>query len=203
MKSVVLNMSMSVDGFSAGPDVSIEHPMGVGGERLHEWLFTSGSDRAVAAGGTSPNGVDARVAQEILASTGAVVLGRRTFDVGVELWGDTPFPVPCFVLSHQARERLVMKSAAFTFVTGGIESALRQARAAAGDGCVLIMGGASTAQQFVKAGLVDEIQIHLVPVLLGSGARLFDHLGTDHIELERDRSLESPNVTHLRFRVAR
>ncbi|MET8154900.1 dihydrofolate reductase family protein [Sphaerisporangium sp. NPDC005289] len=203
MTNVVLNMSVSVDGFSAGPDVTAEHPMGKGGERLHEWLFTSGSDRATAAGGTSPNGVDAQVEQEILASTGAVVLGRRTFDVGVELWGDTPFPVPCFVLSHQAREQLIMRSAAFTFVTDGIESALRQARAAARDRCVLIMGGASTAQQFVRAGLVDEIQIQLVPVLLGSGTRLFDHLGTDHIELERERSLESPNVTHLRFHVAK
>ncbi|MGW4638392.1 dihydrofolate reductase family protein [Sphaerisporangium sp. NPDC004334] len=203
MTNVVLNMSVSVDGFSAGPDVTVEHPMGEGGERLHEWLFTSGSDRATAAGGTSPKGVDAQVAQEILASTGAVVLGRRTFDVGVELWGDTPFPVPCFVLSHQARQRLVMKSAAFTFVTDGIESALRQARAAARGRNVLIMGGANTAQQFVRAGLVDEIQIQLVPVLLGSGTRLFDHLDTDQIELERVRLLESPNVTHLRFHVAR
>ncbi|MFC7380675.1 dihydrofolate reductase family protein [Sphaerisporangium rhizosphaerae] len=203
MTNVVLNMSVSVDGFSAGPDVTAEHPMGEGGERLHEWLFTSGSDRATAAGGTSPNGVDAQVAQEILASTGAVVLGRRTFDVGVELWGDTPFPVPCYVVTHEARERLVMRSAAFTFVPDGVESVLRQARAAARDKNVLIMGGANTAQQFVRAGLVDEIQIQLVPVLLGSGTRLFDHLGTDHIELERERSLESPNVTHLRFHVAK
>ncbi|MEO3857509.1 dihydrofolate reductase family protein [Acrocarpospora sp. B8E8] len=203
MENVVLNMSVSVDGFSAGPDVTIEHPMGEGGERLHEWLFNSSSDRTVAAGGTSPNGVDAQVAQELFASTGAVVVGRRTFDVGVELWGDTPFPVPCFVLTHQAREQLVMKSAAFTFVTDGIESVLRQARAAARDKNVLIMGGANTAQQFVRAGLVDEIQIQLVPVLLGSGTRLFDHLGTNHIELERNRLIESPHVTHLRFRVAR
>ncbi|GIH24887.1 deaminase reductase [Acrocarpospora phusangensis] len=201
MKSVVLNMSVSVDGFSAGPDVTVEHPMGEGGERLHEWLFTSSSDRNVAAGGTSPNGVDAQVAQELSASTGAVVVGRRTFDVGVELWGDTPFPVPCFVLTHQARDQLVMKSAAFTFVTDGIESALRQARAAARDKNVLIMGGANAAQQFVRAGLVDEIQIQLVPVLLGSGTRLFDHLGADHIELKRNRLIESPHVTHLRFQV--
>ncbi|WP_238016797.1 dihydrofolate reductase family protein [Dactylosporangium sp. AC04546] len=194
-------MSVSLDGFSAGPDIDVERPMGEGGERLHEWLFKSDADRAVAAGGTSPTGVDAQVARELFAATGAVVVGRRTFDVGVDLWADTPFPVPCFVLTHESREPLVMKSAAFTFVTDGIERALQQARASAGDRDVLVMGGARTAQQFIRAGLVDEVQIQLVPVLLGAGTRLFDHLGTDHIELERTTLLASPYVTHLRFRV--
>lgn len=203
MGNTVLSVSVSLDGFSAGPDITVERPMGEGGERLHEWLFKSDSDRAVAADGTSPAGVDAQVAQELYTTTGAVVVGRRTFDVGVDLWADTPFPVPCFVLTHEPREQLVMKSAAFTFVTDGIESALRQAQAVAADQNVLIMGGAHTAQQFIRAGLVDEVQIQLVPVLLGAGIRLFDHLGTHHIELERTILLGSPHVTHLRFRVLR
>ena len=203
MGNIVLSMSVSLDGFSAGRDVTVERPMGERGERLHEWLFNGDSDGAVAADGTSRTGVDAQAAQELSATTGAVVVGRRTFDVGVGLWADTPFPVPCFVLTHEPREELVMKSAAFTFVTNGIERALRQAQAAAADKNVLIMGGAHTAQQFIRAGLVDEVQIQLVPVLLGVGIRLFDHLGSHHIELERTMVLGSPHVTHLRFRVLR
>jgi len=130
------------------------------------------------------------------------VLGRRTFDVGAGLWGDVPFPVPCFVLTHEDREELVKKSGTFTFVTDGIESALRQARAAAGEKDVRLMG-ADIAQQFIKAGLLDEIQINLVPVLLGDGVRLFEHLGTEHIEPESTRVIESSGVIHLRFRVAK
>jgi dihydrofolate reductase len=198
---ILLNMSMSLDGFIAGPGVDVDRPMGEGGERLHEWLFQGDSDRAVAADGNSPNGVDAQVAREFATATGAVVIGKRMFDVGVGLWGDTPFPVPSFVLTHEAREQLVMKSAAFTFVTDGIDSAVRQAQAAAGDKDVLVMGGASIAQECLRAGIVDEIQIQLVPVLLGAGTRLFDHLSPGHIELERTRLIESPHVTHLRFRV--
>ena len=164
MGKVTLDMSLSLDGFIAGPHVGVERPMGEGGERLHEWLFN-----------TSASEVDAEVEREMSATTGAVVLGRRTFDVGVGLWGDVPFPVPCFVLTHEDREEIVKKSGTFTFVTDGIESALRQARAAAGEKDVRLMG-ANIAQQFLRAGLLDEIQINLVPVLLGDGIRLFDNL---------------------------
>ncbi|MFJ5827880.1 dihydrofolate reductase family protein [Streptomyces sp. NPDC093089] len=189
MSKVVLNVTMSLDGFMAGPDISAEHPMGRGGLRLHEWIFdTSGSE------------VDAAVAREVSDSTGAVVLGRRTFDVGVEVWEDTPFPVPCFVLTHNARSQAVMKSGTFTFITGGVESALQQARAAAGGKDVTIMG-ADIAQQALRARLLDEINLQIAPVLMGDGRRLFDHLGKEHIELERSRILVSPHVTHMRFRV--
>ena len=191
MGRVVFSASVSLDGFSAGPDVGVGQPMGAGGERLHEWLFDGSADGRV----------DAEVAQERISATGAVVVGRRTFDVGVEPWGDVPFPVPCFVLTHEAREQMVMDSGTFTFVTDGIRSALALARAAAGERDVLLMGGASIGQQFLDARLVDEIHMQLVPVLLGAGTRLFDHLGTDPIELERIGSIESPHVTHLRFRV--
>ena len=184
-------MSMSLDGFIAGPNVGIERPMGEGGERLHEWLFN-----------TSASEVDAEVEQEMFATTGAVVLGRRTFDVGEGLWGDVPFPVPCFVLTHEDREEIVKKSGTFTFVTDGIESALQRAKAAAGEKDVRLMG-ANIAQQFLKAGLLDELQINLVPILLGDGIQLFEHLGTERIELERTRVIESPSVIHLRFRIVK
>jgi len=191
MGKVTLAMSMSLDGFIAGPNVGVERPMGEGGERLHKWLFN-----------TSTSEVDAEVGREMSATTGAVVLGRRTFDVGVRLWGDVPFPVPCFVLTHEAREERVEKSGTFTFVTDGLESALQRARAAAGEKDVRLMG-ANIVQQFLRAGLLDEIQINLVPVLLGEGIRLFEHIGTEHIELERTRVIESPGVTHIRFRVVK
>ncbi|MBF9133005.1 dihydrofolate reductase family protein [Plantactinospora sp. S1510] len=203
MGRVLLSMSVSLDGFAAGPDVTAERPMGRGGERLHEWLFHGGGDRAVAADGVTPVGVDAEQARERYATTGAVVIGKRTFDIGVGLWQDTPFPVPCFVITHEARDPLNMESDSFTFVTDGLHSALRQARHAAGDRSVLIMGGPTTGQQFIRAELVDEIHVQLVPVFLGTGTRLFDRLGTDHIELERTAVIESPRVTHLRFNLVR
>jgi dihydrofolate reductase len=183
----LLSMSVSLDGFAAGPDVTVENPMGIGGERLHEWLFQADAD------------VDAEQARELSTSTGAVVVGRRTFDIGVGLWQDTPFPVPCFVLTHEPREELVMKSASFTFVTDGVEEALRLARQAAGDRNVLVMGGPATARQYVR--LVDEIRLQLVPVILGNGTRLFEDLDAGHIKLEPTAVIESPRVTHLRYRV--
>ena len=200
MGHTLLNMSVSLDGFAAGPDISVEQPMGKGGERLHEWLFQGDADRAVAADSLSSAGVDAEQVRELSTTTGAVVIGKRTFDIGVGLWQDTPFPVPCFVLTHEPREELVMKSASFTFVTDGIENTLRLARQAAGIRNVLIMGGPTTARQFVRNRLVDEIRLQLVPVLLGNGTRLFDHLETGRIELETTAVIESPYVTHLRFR---
>ncbi|MFI0444509.1 dihydrofolate reductase family protein [Actinomadura sp. 6N118] len=187
MGTVVLHKSMSLDGFVAGPDIGAEHPMGRGGMRLHEWMFT---DR--------PDPRDKEVVAAMNASAGAVVVGRRTFDVGLPHWEDTPYPVPTFVLTHQARDELVMKSATFTFVTDGIETALKSAQVAAGDKDVIVMG-AQAGRQFLGAGLLDELQINLVPVVLGAGTRLLEDLG--HIELERTQVIASDAVTHLRFRV--
>ncbi len=191
ISNVVLNLSVSLDGFSAGPDVSNEQPLGVGGERLHEWLLDSSVTSAV----------DAAITRELADTIGAVIVGKRTFDVGVELWGDTPFPVPCFVLTGKPRPELVMQSSTFTFVTSGIESALQQARAAAGDKSVLLMGGANIAQQYVRAGLVDEIRLQLVPVLLGSGSRPFEGLGAPSVALSSPTVTVSSAVTHLHYRV--
>jgi dihydrofolate reductase len=168
----------------------VDRPNGKGGERLHDWVFNADSD----------GGVDAEVSRDLLAATGAVVVGRRTVDVGVGLWGDTPFPRAVLCAHAWPRQGLVQKSGTFTFVTNGIESAMRQAQAVAGERNVLLMGSANVAQQFMRAGLVDEIQLQLVPVLLGAGTRLFELLGTGHIELERTGMIQSPRVTHLRFR---
>ena len=189
MGNVILHVTMSLDGFMAGPNISVTQPMGEGGLRLHEWLFN-----------TSTSDVDAQVAQDLFATTGAVVLGRRTFDVGVEVWQDTPFPAPCFVLTHNPREQLVMKSGTFTFVDRGVENALQQARVAAGDKHINLMG-AEIAQQFLKIGFLDEIHLQIAPVLMGCGRRLFEHLSSTPIELERVKVIESPYVTHIQFRV--
>ena len=136
----------------------------------------------------------------MFATTGAVVLGRRTFDVGLGKWEDTPYPVPSFVMTHEAREPLIMKSGTFTFVNDGIASAIEQAKAAAGHRNVNLMG-ADIAQQAIRAGLVDEIQLNLVPVLLSDGVRLFDSIGAEPIELEITRVIEAPGVTHIKYRV--
>jgi dihydrofolate reductase len=189
---LLIAFTMSLDGFAAGPDVSVEDPMGKGGERLHEWMFSDSPDR----------GVDPEMAKEMFGLVGAVILGRRTFDVGLAPWGDTPYPVPCFVLTHERREDLPMKSGTFAFVNDGIESALRQAKRAANGKDIVVMG-ADVAQQYLKAGLVDELVLQIAPVLLGKGTRLFDRIGDDHIELRRERLVGSPFVTHLKFSVAR
>src|SRR5215207_7614085 len=202
MGSVLLEASMSLDGYIAGPDISLEHPLGRGGERLHEWIFTDDSDRAVPASGTTPVGIDAEVMDETAERLGAVVIGRRMYDVGVELWGDVPFPVPSFVLTHEALPPRVEKSGTFTFVTDGAASAIEQAQAAAGDRAVLVMGGAECAQECLRTGLVDEIQVHIIPVLLGSGSRFFGELPSS-LELRRTRVLESPLVTHLSYSVVK
>ncbi|KOX03171.1 MULTISPECIES: dihydrofolate reductase family protein [Micromonospora] len=190
MARVLLDVTMSLDGFMAGPNVSVEHPMGEGGLRLHEWLFN-----------TSTSEVDAEIEREMSTTTGAVVLGRRTFDVGINVWNNTPYAVPCFVLTHDPLAERVEKSGTFTFVTE-VRDAFDRATAAAGERDVRLMG-AEVGQHFLAAGLVDEIRIQLAPVLLGAGRRLFEHLGDERIELERLATVESPYVTHLRYRVRR
>ncbi|MGY0235591.1 dihydrofolate reductase family protein [Longispora urticae] len=191
MGKVLVHATVSLDGYLAGPDVSVDQPLGEGGMRLHEWVFHRPAHEN-----------DAAVIAELFAATGAVVLGRRTFEVGVGAWEDTPYPAPSFVLTHQPRENLVMASGTFTFVTGGAGEALRRARAAAGDRDVTLMG-ADVSRQFLLAGHVDEVHLQLAPVLLGGGTRLFDGLADAGVTLERTRVLESPLVTHLRYAVRR
>lgn len=196
---------MSLDGYIAGPNGGAGNPLGDSGERLHRWAYELASwrERQGITGGQTNR--DAEVVEESFANVGAIVMGRQMFDEGEGPWGDEPpFRMPVLVLTHDAREKLVKGGGTtFDFVTNGIASALRQATAAAGDKDVRIAGGASTVQQFIRAGLLDELQIHLAPVFLGDGVRLFDHLGTEHIELKRTRVIESPRVTHLKFHVVK
>jgi dihydrofolate reductase len=146
------------------------------------------------------NDIDAKVIDETVETSGAVIVGRRTYDVAIDdAWGGvSPFKVPAFVVSKDVPEEA---KGSFTFVTVGIESAIKQAKAVAGDKNVWVMGGANIAQQYLKAGLFDELQIHIAPVLLTEGTRLFEHIGNEHIELESTRVLETPGAIHLRFRV--
>jgi dihydrofolate reductase len=203
MSKVVVDMSISLDGIGAGPNPRAEEPMGTGGERLHAWHPFHDPEQEPTAGDQAASDVNARMVQEMFAATGAVVLGKRTFELGLEPWGGTPIPVPCFVLTHEAREDLVTKTGTFAFVTDGIERAVRRAQAAAGDKDVLVMGGPTAAQEALRAGLVDEVAIHVVPVLLGAGTRLFEHLGPEAIELERIELIGTPQATHQRFRVVK
>jgi dihydrofolate reductase len=191
MQQVVLYISMSLDGFVTGPNVGAEHPLGEDGERLHDWMFDRKTD------------ADAKVVDEVYARTGAVLIGKRMFDLGFEPWGDPPpFGMPVFVLTHERREPLPMQGGTtYNFVSDGIEAALQQAREAAGDKDVGIWGGADAAQQYLKAGLMDELEVHVAPLLLGGGTRLFDGLGG--IELEPTRTIQTPAATHLRFRVVK
>jgi dihydrofolate reductase len=202
---LTVDMSMSLDGYIAGPNGGVGNHLGDGGERLHRWAYELASwrERQGIAGGQ--NNRDAEVVEESFAKVGATVMCRRMFDEGEVPWEDEPpFRMPVFVLTRNAREKLVKGGGTtFTFVTDGIESALRQATAAAGDKDVRIAGGANTVQHCIRAGLLDELQIHLAPVFLGDGGRLFDRLGNERIELERTRVIESPGVTHLKFRVVK
>lgn len=211
MAKVRCDISISVDGFVAGPNPSLEEPLGAGGDLLHEWAFAAASWRESHGLPGGETNADSEVLQESIDSTGAVVMGRRMFSGGEGAWepdpradgwwgDDPPFHVPVFVLTHHARETLVMEGGtSFNFVTDGIEAALEQARAAAGDQDVLLAGGASIVQQYLKAGLLDELQIHIAPVLLGDGTSLFDRLGIEPLALEATRVIASPSVTHLRF----
>src|SRR5215216_1189212 len=203
MGIVTAHMSMSLDGYVAGPNAGAGNPLGDGGMRIQQWMFDLASFREIQGLPGGETNADDEELRERFAPTGAVVMGKRMFDEGEEPWGDNPpFRMPVFVVTHDAREELIKEGGTtFTFVTDGIESALEQAKAVAGDKDVLVAGGANIIQQCIKAKLIDEIQIHLVPVLLGGGICLFDQLGTEQVELEQSREIESPGVTHLRFHV--
>ncbi|MGH3679001.1 MAG: dihydrofolate reductase family protein [Natronosporangium sp.] len=194
MSNVVLDMSMSMDGFITGPDDGVGHGLGVNGERLHAWLGAGGVDPASYRPVDGPN---ATVFDEVMA-TGAVITGRRTFEHAGGWAGDHHDGVPIFVLTRAAPADPAPGSA--RYVTDGIESCVAQAKAAAG-GRDILLHGAMTAQTCLRAGLLDEMELHLMPVLLGQGRRLFEDLPPDHIELELLRTLDGPGVLHLHYRV--
>jgi dihydrofolate reductase len=201
---VKVDISVSLDGYVAGPDDGPEQPLGRGGEQLHEWLVGTASWRSRHGYEGGSTGVDADVMEEAFTGTGAIVMGRRMFDLGEPYWGeDPPFHVPVFVVTHEPREAIVRSDTTFAFVTGGPEGALERAREAAGEGDVSIAGGADVIRQLLRAGEVDQLQLHVVPVLLGGGASLFDGVGPDAAPLEQVRALVGDGVTHLLLRVVR
>ena len=212
MSKVRVHISVSADGYVAGPNQSIENPLGKGGESLHDWVVALRAWREPhGLKGGEVNASNA-VVEESRANVGAEIMGRGKFGGGPGPWGEPlwrgwwgeepPFHMPVFVLTRHAREPLTLADTTFTFVTDGIESALEQARAAAAGKDVFVGGGASVINQYLAAGLVDELELHSVPLVLGGGARLFDGVGPD-LELEQIRAVEAPGVTHLKYRVVK
>jgi dihydrofolate reductase len=213
MTKVRFNLSISLDGYAAGPDQGLDNPLGVGGLHLHDWAFPLAAFRAAhGAGAEGEVNASTQIIEEMRADVGALIMGRNMFGgypgpwredpPWTGWWGDDPpFHVPVFVITHHARAPLAMTGGTtFHFVTDGIESALAQARAAAGDKGIVIGGGASVARQYLAAGHVDEANIALVPLLLGAGERLFDQLGSQ-VRFEPVRVIDAPGVTHIKYRV--
>jgi len=211
MSKLRFRISMSLDGFVAGPSQSVDNPLGIGGMRLHEWVFPLAVWRAMHSLEGGEVNASSAVVEESLANVGATVMGRNMFGGHPGPWNtkepwngwwgvNPPFHHPVFVVTHHAREPLRLEGGTtFTFVTGGIRSALEQARRAARGKDVSLAGGANVAQQYLAAGAVDEMEINLVPTLLGSGERLFEGLGDDLHGLDLVRTVAAPNVTHLKF----
>lgn len=210
MSKLRFEIAISADGYVAGPNQSEEHPLGEGGMRLHDWVFKLEAwQQAHGRGGGEVN-TSSEVVEEAMENVGAVILGRNMFGGGPGPWDESwrgwwgeepPFHVPTFILTHYEREPLAMEGGTtFHFVTDGIESALAQAHEAADGKDVRLGGGAEAAQQYLAAGLIDELQLNVVPILLGAGERLFENVGAD-LALEQTRVLHTPEVTHIRYRV--
>jgi len=213
MSKLRCDISISLDGFVAGPNQSQENPLGEGGERLHEWVVPLGAWREAHGKEGGEVNESSRVLDEARENVGASVMGRNMFgppgggDWGDGQWtgwwgDDPPYHHPVFVLTHHPREPLAMDGGTtFHFVTDGIASALEQAREAAGGKDVMLWGGGQTIQQYLATGLLDELELHVAPVLLGGGARIFDNLGHAEVQLEQVRAIEAPGVSHLKYRV--
>jgi len=205
-------ISVSLDGFVAGPNPSKEDPLGEGGEQLHEWVIKLAAWRGPHGREGGETNASSTVVEESLDNVGATIMGRNMFGGGPGPWGedpwegwwgdDPPFHTPVFVLTHHEREPLMKEGGTtFTFVTDGIESALAQAKDAADGKDVSLGGGADVAQQYLAAGLIDELQLNVVPVLLGAGTSLFDNLSASDLSLEQIQVIEAPGVAHLKYRV--
>jgi dihydrofolate reductase len=212
MSKVRANIAISLDGYVAGPNQSEENPIGEGGEELHNWMFSLEAWRAShgeEGGEVNPSN---EVVEEWRRNVGAYIMGRNMFgpirgpwkdDSWKGWWGDDPpYHVPVFVLTHHEREPFTLSDTTFTFVTDGIDSALEQARDAAGSKDVVVAGGASAIRQYLAAGHLEELTLNVVPQLLGGGERLLDGVGPE-IKLEQLRAVEAPGVAHLKYRVVK
>jgi dihydrofolate reductase len=212
MSKLRFEISMSLDGYVAGPDQSEQDPLGKGGEKLHDWVVELGAWRKSHGHEGGEVNESTAVMEEQIENIGAGLMGRNMFgppgggDWGDGSWkgwwgDDPPFHAPVFVITHYEREPLTLSDTTFHFVTDGIESAFEQAREAAGEKDVKLSGGADVARQYLAAGLIDEMELHVVPLLLGAGERLLDDIGD--LELEQIRAVEAPGVTHLKYRVVK
>jgi dihydrofolate reductase len=212
MSKVRAQISVSLDGYVAGPNQSEENPLGEGGEQLHDWVVGLEAWRKPHGMEGGETNESSPVVEEATANVGAEIMGRGMFgppdggpwgkDPWRGWWGeDPPFHMPVFVLTHHEREHLTLSDTTFAFVTDGIESALGQARKAAGDKDVMIGGGADAIDQYLAAGLVDELELHVIPILLGGGSRLLENVGD--LRLEQLRAVEAPGVAHLKYRVVK
>ena len=210
MSKLRAHISVSADGYVAGPNQSEANPLGEGGESLHDWVVALKAWREPHGKEGGEVNASTSVMEEALANVGAEIMGRGKFGGGPGPWDDAwqgwwgdepPFHMPVFVLTHHEREPLTLSDTTFNFVTDGIESALEQARAAAGEKDVTIGGGADAINQYLAAGLLDELELHVVPIVLGGGARLFDGVSPE-LRLEQIRAVEAPGVTHLKYRVS-
>jgi len=211
MSKLRFDISVSADGYAAGPNQSVENPLGEGGEQLHEWVLKLEVWRRAHGREGGEVTASTPLFEEALGAAGAVIMGRNMFGGGPGPWGEDPwkgwwgdeppFGMPVFVLTHHEREPLTLGETTFTFVSDGIESALEQAREAAGDKDVSIGGGANVIQQYVSAGLVDEMQLNVAPILLGGGTRLFEDGAGAGLSLKQALVVHTPDVTHLRYRV--
>ena len=212
MTKLRLNITMSLDGYVAGPNQSVRDPLGEGGEQLHEWAFAVRTFRErhdMEGGEIGPND---DIVKEYFQNVGATIMGRHMFGGGNGPWGDEPwngwwgedppFHMPVFVLTHHVRDSIEMQGGTtFHFVTDGINAALQRAKDAARGKDITLGGGADVAQQYLNAGLIDEMEIHIVPLLLGDGARLFDNTGGRQVGYECIRVTNSPSVSHYKYRL--
>ena len=213
MSKLRCHISISLDGFAAGPNQSRENPLGEGGTQLHDWVIRLAAWRESHGYDGGEVNESTRIVEESRENVGAGIMGRNMFgppgggpwgdEQWTGWWGDNPpFHYPVFVLTHHPRQPLEMEGeTTFHFVTDGIESALEQAREAAGGKDVLLSGGAEVVNEYLAAGLLDELQLSVASVLLGDGARLFDDLGDAKVQLEQVRVVEAPGVVHLKYRV--
>jgi dihydrofolate reductase len=211
MSKVTCQISVSLDGFVAGPNQSLENPLGEGGLRLHEWVVATASWREQHGQMGGAQSVDSDVIDEVVQNVGAYIMGRKMFGGGEGAWDpswkgwwgdDPPFHVPVFVLTHHARDPQPMQGGTtFNFVTAGVRTALEQARQVAADKDIVVAGGAQAIQQFIAAGLLDELYLHIVPIVLGAGERLLENVGNP--TLQPVKVIASPAVTHVRYRIVR
>jgi dihydrofolate reductase len=211
MSLVTCQISISLDGFVAGPNQSLKNPIGEGGMRLHEWMFETAAWKDVHGEKGGERTADSDVIEEVFQNVGAYIMGRKMFGGGSGPWDsawrgwwgeDPPYHVPVFVLTHHPRGPLPMGGGTtFNFVTEGIDAALQQARSVAGDKNVVIAGGASAVQQYLAAGRLDELYLHIAPVILGCGERLLERVGNPR--LEPVKVVASPSVTHIKYRISR